>query len=382
MAPACRSIDGFFGQLAFQTANFLGRGETVGVSIQKGSQARNYQVSFSEPYMFDRPITAGVDVYTRQYIFPAQYTQEETGGNTVLGLPVRDYTRLYLGYGYTRVRVFDIDPAYLSPAVLNSSPYLRDSLLIDQGGHRTVSKVSPSLVYNTVNAPIFPNSGTRYTLGGSIAGIGGDTFYWSTQAEGIWYHRFTNRTSAGLRAQAQYIHPYGDTTILPIFEKYFLGGEYSVRGFDIRTIGPRDATSNLVVGGNKTLNFNAEYYINIAGPVRLVLFYDAGQVKDIGQPFTWKEPVTERVLPNGPLLFDPLAPNLGLTNATPLQSEVVGETYAFKTSTGVELRFFMPVLNVPFRLISAWNPSRMNVLNNNLQPTPRFTFRFAVGTTF
>jgi hypothetical protein len=60
----------------------------------------------------------------------------------------------------------------------------------------------------------------------------------------------------------------------------------------------------------------------------------------------------------------------------------IGEAHAFKTSTGVELRFFMPVLNVPFRLISSWNPSRTNVLNNNLQPTSKFTFRFAVGTTF
>src|SRR5262249_17913339 len=150
-----------------------------------------------------------------------------------------------------------------------------------------------------------------------LAGIGGDTQYWSTQLEGIWYKRFTNRTSVGLRAQAQYIRPYGDTTILPIFEKYFLGGEYSVRGFDIRTIGPRDPASNLVVGGNKTLNFNAEYYINIAGPVRLVAFWDAGQVQDIGHPFVWKEPVTVRVGPNVPILIDPFAPVLGLASAIP-----------------------------------------------------------------
>ena len=60
----------------------------------------------------------------------------------------------------------------------------------------------------------------------------------------------------------------------------------------------------------------------------------------------------------------------------------VGQTNAFKTSTGVELRFFMPVLNVPFRLIYSFNPSRENVLNNQLQPAKAQTFRFAVGTTF
>ena len=62
--------------------------------------------------------------------------------------------------------------------------------------------------------------------------------------------------------------------------------------------------------------------------------------------------------------------------------DTVGETNAFKTSTGAEIRFFMPVLNVPFRLIFAMNPSRTNVLDNNLQPEKKFKFRFAVGTTF
>ncbi len=76
---------------------------------------------------------------------------------------------------------------------------------------------------------------------------------------------------------------------LPIFEKLFLGGEYSMRGFDLRTVGPRDDATGLVLGGNKSLLFNAEYLINIAGPVRLVLFYDAGQVRDVGEHLRWKE---------------------------------------------------------------------------------------------
>jgi len=65
-----------------------------------------------------------------------------------------------------------------------------------------------------------------------------------------------------------------------------------------------------------------------------------------------------------------------------VRTEVVGETAAFKASTGAEIRFFMPVLNVPFRLIFAMNPSRGNVLDNNLQPEKKYKFRFAVGSTF
>ena len=72
----------------------------------------------------------------------------------------------------------------------------------------------------------------------------------------------------------------------------------------------------------------------------------------------------------------------GFVNTLPTRIDTYGETSAWKVSTGAEIRFFMPVLNVPFRLIFAMNPSRTGVLDNNLQPEKFFKFRFAVGTTF
>ena len=155
-----------------------------------------------------------------------------------------------------------------------------------------------------------------------------------------------------------------------------------MRGFDIRSIGPRDATSGVVLGGNKTLVFNAEYYFMIAGPVRFLLFYDAGQVRDLGAPFVWKDAITQVVPPPAPLLTDFSGGILTYPGAPVSTIETIGRTSATKTSTGAELRFFMPVLNVPFRLIAAYNPQRFGVYNNKLQLTPKFTFRFAVGTTF
>jgi hypothetical protein len=83
-----------------------------------------------------------------------------------------------------------------------------------------------------------------------------------------------------------------------------------------------------------------------------------------------------------PLLIDPFARRNLLEIPGSITPIVVGRASAFKTSTGLELRFMMPMLNVPFRLIGAFNPQRTGVLDGNGQPTPRFTFRFAVGTTF
>jgi outer membrane protein insertion porin family len=189
--------------------------------------------------------------------------------------------------------------------------------------------------------------------------------------------------SVGSRAQFQYIRPYGNTKQLPIFEKLIQGGEFSIRGYDIRSIGPRDINSGIVLGGNKSVLFNAEYILQVAGPVRLVMFYDAGQVRDIGESFGMKEDILEVVPPTPPLLIDPLAFTGFIDpNAPGPTTRAIGRRSAFKTSTGAEIRFFMPVLNVPFRLIFAYNPQRGGVLRNNLTPAQKFQFRFAVGSTF
>jgi outer membrane protein insertion porin family len=378
--------DGFFGQLSFQTSNFLGRGETFTLSAQQGSRATNYQLAFSEPFLFDKPQTAGVDLFVRELQYIGLYTQRSAGGNVVYGFQVADFARMFVNYSYEDVQVKDLNPAFNDPRVLAGNPLLADSLLIGEGGKRTISKIGPSYVYNTVDNPIFPTSGRRFTLSSDFAGLGGNTNFVNPRAEAIWYFPQTKRTSFGFRVAGEYIRPFGHTTALPIFQKIFLGGEYSIRGFDIRSVSPRDTTSNVQIGGNKSLLFNAEYLIHIAGPVRLVLFYDAGEVRDIGEHFAWKEPITQRVAQGS--LYPTFLETVGiiqnpLIGATlPIENRTIGETSAFKTSTGAEIRFFMPVLNVPFRLIFAMNPQRGNVLDNNLSPEKRFKFRFAVGSTF
>ncbi len=300
-----------------------------------------------------------------------------------MGFPVADFSRVFVNYSFEQVKVLDLNPAYQSPEILNRNPFLADSLLIGQGGTRTISKIVPSFSFNTVDHPIFPTTGRRLTASFDFAGPGGDTFFIKPTIEGVGFWRLTPRMSVGSRAQVQYIRPYGDTKQLPIFEKLIQGGEYSIRGYDIRSVGPRDINSGIVLGGNKSVLFNAEYILQIAGPVRLVMFYDAGQVRDIGEKFGMQEDILEVVPPPLPPLVDPLAfTGFVDPNAPDATTRSIGRQSAFKTSTGAEIRFFMPVLNVPFRLIFAYNPQRGGVLRNNLQPARKFTFRFAVGSTF
>ncbi len=387
--------EGFFGQLAFQTSNFLGRGETFSVSAQQGNRAKNYQVGFTEPFLFDRPITAGIDLFNTEIQYIGQFTQASAGMNTVWGFPAGAFSRIFMSYSYQRVKVKELNPFYSQAANLANNPFLADTLLQNQGGQRIISKIGPSFLFNTIDNPIFPTTGRKLSLGMELAGLGGNSKFYTAKTEGILYHAINRRTSIGMRAAFEFISPYGTvidpktgretTPALPIFEKLFLGGEYSIRGFDIRSVGPRDLNTGIVLGGNKSLLFNAEYLINIAGPVRLVLFADAGQVRDNGENFAWRENVKRQTTIGGLSPADSLTSLYavsGFLSGLDTRTDIIGTTPAFKASTGAEVRFFMPVLNVPFRLIFAMNPSRGGVLDNNFQPEKRFKFRFAVGTTF
>jgi outer membrane protein insertion porin family len=379
-------FEGFFGQLSFQTANFLGRGESLTIALQAGSRAKNYTLSFTEPFLFDRNITGGLNLFNQQVRYINQFTQESVGSSLTFGFPLgRGFTRMFTNYSYQRVRVTEINDAYNDPLLLRRNPFLRDSLLLGVGGERIISQVTPSIVYNTVDQPIFPTTGKRFTASIDLAGLGGNTNFYKPMLEGVWILRQNTRMSLAMRGQVEYIQTFHGSRELPIFEKLFLGGEYTIRGFDIRSIGPSDPETGLVLGGNKSLLFNIEQNINIAGPVRAILFFDAGQVRDSGQPFSWKEDILRVVQAPLPILTDPFSTVLLQSVADaerPIQTEVIGRAAAFKTSTGLEIRFFMPVLNVPFRLIFAENLSRAGVLNNNLQVQKAFQFRFAVGTTF
>jgi outer membrane protein insertion porin family len=243
--------EGFFGQLAFQTSNFMGRGETFSVMLQAGQYAQNFQVGFTEPFLFDRPITGGIELFKRRLVYINQFTQSSTGGNIVFGFPLRDFTRMFLNYSYEHVKVLDVNTALISPEIPALYPLLAESLLIGAGGTRTISKITPSVVYNTVDNPIFPSSGRRHNRVGRSGRARRQHELLQAAARGRLAHPQTKRFIIGLRAQGQHIAPFTNRAALPLFEQLFLGGEHSVRGFDLRSIGPKAPGSLLVIGGTR-----------------------------------------------------------------------------------------------------------------------------------
>jgi outer membrane protein insertion porin family len=328
-------IDGFYLSFSYATTNFLGQGETLQVSAQRGARANIYQVSMSEPYFFDRPISVGASLFSRKVDYLMSdgrvgYSEVRTGTTATAGKPLRAFMNSYATYAYEV-----IDSAVSDDLDLSAGDPLFVSYL-DAGRH-IESRLSPTFVYNTVDHPFTPRRGMRITGSYDVAGglLGGTVEYIRPDAEVILYIPHTRRTSLGLRGQAGWIKPYGGTSELPYYRRFFLGGETQLRGYDIRTVGPLDA-NNRALGGDKFVLFNAEYYVDIAGPLRFLVFHDAGQAYAEGSRINLRE---------------------------------------LRTSSGAEVRFLMPVMNVPFRLIYAWN-----VYRDTFQPAR--TFKFAVGTTF
>ncbi len=334
-------LEGTFINGSFSTANFLGLGETFQVSLQSGKRTKNYQVSITEPYFLDRPITAGFDVFKRKITFESfgnfvGYTQEGTGGSFTTGFPLGRFTRMFLNYGFEVVKISGLSSSVSTPGSSNTRPVF-DPFLFGGETNRRESRITPSFILNTVDNPFTPRSGKKYSATLQFVGgpLGGTVDFIRPTLEGVWYIPHWKKTALGLRADFGYIRPFGDTSRLPYYQRYFLGGETQIRGYNIRTVGPIDSV-NRSLGGNKYMLFNAEYYYDVFGPLRVLLFFDAGQA------FLEDERMNFRQL---------------------------------RTSTGAEMRFIMPVINVPFRLIYAWNPNR-----DPFQP--RTTFKFAVGTTF
>src|SRR4051794_18234888 len=198
-------FEGFFGQLSFQTANFLGRGESLTLSLSAGSRAQNYSLAFQEPFLFDRNITGGFNIFRQDVRYIGQFTQRSTGAVVTFGIPLSGFSRLFTNYSYERVRVTEIADVYKDPVVLARNPFLRDSLLIGQSGERIISKVVPSYVYNTVDQPIFPTNGRRFTASIDLAGLGGNTNFYKPLVEGVWYKHHGSRLTLGMRGQAEYI---------------------------------------------------------------------------------------------------------------------------------------------------------------------------------
>ena len=274
--------EGMFVAASYSTVNFLGAGENLEITAQLGKRIRNYVFGFNEPYLFDYPISVGFNIYDRYMVYPYLYNRKGKGIDLTLGARIIGYWRSSLTYSYELVDISQ--PEAESGETLDSSAYY--SSYYDpyyQGlygwGHYIISSVSPSLYRSTVDSPLTPTSGTMYMVSLKYAGtfLGGEIHMIKPSFEFTHFQPIIRGQSLGFHIEYSYVKPLRNSQV-PFWERYFLGGERNIRGYEIYTIGPRDEQGSNI-GGLKSMIINAEYILHVGGqdsPLYLIAFHDMG----------------------------------------------------------------------------------------------------------
>ncbi len=326
--------EGTFVSFSYSTVNLLGGGENLELAMQQGKVTKSYSISFTEPYIFDKPMTAGLSVFNRRTYYTDLYNQKSIGANVQVGTRVMRYARFSLVYSIQRIEAWIPTGSPLDPTSDDYDEYIAAYF---GTGKYYMSSITPQLYYSTVDSPLTPSRGTLYSASLKYAGtfLGGDIDLIKPDFEFAHYQPLMAKHTFGVHAAYSFIKSINGSSV-PYWEKFYLGGERSIRGYEVYTIGPRTAAGTLY-GGVKALYFNAEYIIPVGGPLYGIFFYDIGNALAAGQNFKIKD---------------------------------------MYSSLGFEARVFIPALRVPFRLIFAYNNKKIYDSDSN------FSFRFAVGTTF
>ncbi|MGA2855460.1 MAG: outer membrane protein assembly factor BamA [Candidatus Sulfotelmatobacter sp.] len=433
-------LEGAFIGLNYATNNFLGRGETLQVQISLGNLARSVMFGFTQPYMFDRPLQFGFNVFGNRTNFnQARQLSIFSGQN--LNLPsavlqnLQNYSQSSLGFSsslsyplhrsFKRVGItYSLDRSTLLPVSTASKNLFEFIAFRGISGPNAVngiitSKIFPNFSFNTLDSGISPHSGHQMTLGAEFAGIGGTVH---SIRPIIQYKKFIpmqkRRNAFGYNVQASYISGWGGL-VAPPFQRFYMGGEYDLRGFDIRSVSPVAflPNSNVITltnpdgtpvlknplnprqgnwtvpipvdqivfpGGDLSVFTNLEYRITIAGPVAIVPFVDGGV-----------DPIVRRSqLQIAQQQYDQVVSTyfgcpqldagyncLGGARLNPPPSDylqVLGTTnWKPRADTGLELQMFLPVVNAPFRIYWAYNFLRLD--NPATPPIPVTRGMFPAG---
>jgi outer membrane protein insertion porin family len=259
--------------------NLFGRGQTLELKGQVGGVSNRYTISFTEPWLMDKPVSFGVDLYDweREYY---SYTKDAIGGRIRLGWPTPfRAVRLYTYYTYEVADIYSIQD--------NAALVIRD-----QEGEHTTSAVRGILRRDTRDHPFNTTTGSDNSFSVEWAGepIGGTNAFVKAIADSGWYvplwweHVFAIHGRIGWMSG----HQGGD---VPIYEKFFLGGINTLRGFDYQSVSPLDPATNDRIGGERMALLNIEYRFPVLPKIGIigVLFYDTGNSWSEAEDYKWSD---------------------------------------------------------------------------------------------
>ncbi len=273
------SIDGLIGFAELRQRNFdyrnfstfTGAGQDLSLIFSIGTLVDRYQLSFTNPWIFDIPVSFGFDLYKKghQQDDDVGYAYEEDirGGILRLGREFNDYLKGRVAYRFEKVKIEDI--------VGDATPELKA-----EKGTTDFSSGEVSLSYDSRDNIFSTSRGiycvNTFTLFGGP--FGGDKDFIKYFGRVSFYFPTINESVVELKMQAGIIDPFSDTTKVPIYERFFAGGASTVRGYRERKVGPIDVTSEDPLGGEAVFVSNIEYTYPLADFLKVATFFDTGNV--------------------------------------------------------------------------------------------------------
>jgi outer membrane protein insertion porin family len=253
-----------YGTASIGERNLFGRGQNLELKATVGSKTQNVNLSFTEPYINDIPLSGTVSLYNWKYNYDS-YDKDSFGFGLSLSYPIFSYTRARFGYVYDLANISNID----SDAA-NSIKEL--------DGENIKSSIKPSLRYDSRNDLFVPSRGFNSGFSFEFAGLGGDIGFMKYIGDATYYHKLFWKFVIAPHLEAGYVNKTKDKK-LPDYEKFYLGGIGSLRGFERDDLAPRDSDGNSI-GGDRYVQFNLDLTFPLLEEQGLYggIFFDTGRV--------------------------------------------------------------------------------------------------------
>jgi len=268
------SVDDLVGFAELSHGNFdikrwppVGDGQKMKVRLQAGSERQDIEVSFVEPWFLDRKLALGVDLYHRDAdYYSSDYKLQTLGGSLSLSKPLSPFVRGTLSYSLEQFDVYDV--------TTNASVQIQA-----EEGIRNKSTVGMRVSRDTRDQFFIPTRGNYSSLSAELSGgpFGADTDLYFLELKSSQFWPLWNGHVLNLKGAIRTVERYDDTDRVPIFDRLFLGGPNSIRGFKYRHVGEQDINGE-ALGGRSSWYATLEYTIPLWSKIRAATFYDTGAV--------------------------------------------------------------------------------------------------------
>jgi outer membrane protein insertion porin family len=269
------SVDSLVGYVELAQGNFnwkswppMGAGQKFKIRLTAGTERNDIDISFVEPWFLDRKLSLGVDLFHHENrYFSDAYDQKNDGFRLSLGKPLSRFTRGTLAYTMEQFEVFDVQDS------------ASDAIKAEEG-KRLKSGLDFILSRDTRDRFFNPTRGNKTTVTPYFAGgpLGAETDIYGAKVRSSQYWPLIGDMIFNLRGQVESVDYFGDSDFVPIFDRLFLGGSYTLRGFEFRDVGPKDPRTGDPLGGNSSAYASAELTYPIWNKIRGAVFYDWGVV--------------------------------------------------------------------------------------------------------